>query len=86
MKGKASGKTDISSRFLASSCSVLVERVPEVRANTMSSAIRNSRVPPAIRNELREIPMMSRNPAPTSANSTHITSAITAALAAIFCL
>ena len=76
MKGKASGNTEMSSRVLASSCSLVVEWVPEVRANTMSSAIRNSRVPPAMRKELREIPMTSKNRAPTKANSTQMTSAI----------
>ena len=65
MKGNASGNTEMSSRFLASSCSRVVDLVPEVRANTMSSEIKNSSVPPAMRNELKEIPMMSRNRAPT---------------------
>jgi hypothetical protein len=71
---------------LASSFSVVVDFVPEVRANTMSSAIKKSSVPPAIRNELKEIPMTSRNLAPTSANNTQMTSAIVADLAAIFFL
>jgi len=86
MKGNASGNTEMSSRLLASSCSDVVERVPEGRANTMSSAIKNSRVPPAIRNAFRDIPMTSRNLAPTNANSTHIPNAITVALPAIFFL
>ena len=63
-----------------------VERVPEGRANTMSSAIKNSRVPPAMRNELREIPMMSKNFAPASANITEIAKAIAVDLPAIFFL
>ena len=42
MNGKASGNTEMSSRFLASSCSGVVERAPDVRANTTTSAIRNS--------------------------------------------
>ena len=76
----------MSSRVLASSFSVVVDWVPEVRANTMSREIKNSRVPPAMRNELNEIPMISRNLAPTNANSTQMTSAIAADLPAIFFL
>ena len=48
--------------------------------------IRNNSVPPAIRNELSEIPMMSRNRAPTNANSTQMMSAISACLAGHCCL
>ncbi len=80
------GKTEMSSRFLLSSCSGVVERVPEARAKTMSSAIRKRRVPPAMRNELREIPMISKNFAPTNANSTHIPHAMRVDLPAIFFL
>ena len=86
IKGNASGNTEMSSRFFASSCSGVVERVPDGRANTMSSAIKNSSVPPAIRNELREIPMMSKNLAPANANSTQMARAIAVALTAIFFL
>ena len=83
MKGNASGKTEISSRFSDSSRSGVVERVPDGRANTISSAIRNSSVPPAIRNELSSIPMRSRNFAPASANTKQIPSAIALALQAM---
>jgi len=41
-------------------------------ANTMSSAIRNNRLPPAMRKELKAIPMTARNRAPTSENSTQM--------------
>ena len=41
MNGKASGNTEMSSRLSDSSRSGWVDRVPEVRANTMSSEIRN---------------------------------------------
>ena len=84
MKGKASGNTEMSSRLRHSSSSGVVVRVPEGRANTISSAIRNSNTPPAIRNELSEMPMSSRNRAPTNANSTQIPREIAAALPAIF--
>ena len=86
MNGNASGNTEMSSRFMASSRSGMVDLVPEVRANTISSEIKNSRVPPAMRNELNEIPMMERNRAPPNANSTQIASAMAAALPAIFLL
>ena len=86
MKGNAKGNTEMSSRVLASSFSLVVDLVPEVRANTMSSAIKNSNVPPAMRNELNEIPMISKNRAPTNANSTQMISAIAADLPAIFFL
>ena len=86
MKGNARGNTEMSSRVLASSFSGVVDLVPDVRANTISSAIKNSSVPPAMRNELSEIPMMSRNFAPTNANRTQMINAIAAALPAIFFL
>ena len=69
MKGNARGKTEISARFLLSTFSSLEVRVPDSRANTISSAMRKSNKPPKILNESMEMPIALRNPAPTSANS-----------------
>src|SRR5882762_9918920 len=84
MKGNASGKTEISWRLSDSSRSDVVERVPEGCANTISSEIKKSKVPPAIRKELSAIPMTSRNFAPAIANTKQIPRAMALDLNAMF--
>src|SRR5882762_214715 len=73
MNGNASGKTEISARRRLSAASLLEVRVPDSRANTISSASRNNSKPPNMRNASRLMPMSLRNPAPPSANSSRIT-------------
>ena len=67
MKGKASGNTEMSARRRLSACSSDEVRVPDSRANTISSATRNSSRPPKMRNESMLMPMAPRKPAPLKA-------------------
>src|SRR5262245_33226676 len=83
MKGNASGKTETSLRLIPSTFSSGVVRVPDSRANTISSAIRNSMMPPAMRNASMLMPMILRNPAPPTANSRSTMPAMQTALSAI---
>src|SRR6266480_1817641 len=73
LRAAASGKTEISARRRLSAASLLEVRVPDSRANTISSASRNNSKPPNMRNASRLMPMSSRNAAPPSANSSRIT-------------
>ncbi len=50
MNGNASGNTEMSARRTLSARSLLEVRVPDSRAKTISSAMRNSSMPPKIRN------------------------------------
>ena len=72
MNGNASGNTEMSARFFASTRSFEVWRVPDSRAKTISSAIRNSMMPPAMRNASMLMPMTRRNQVPPTANSRNI--------------
>ena len=56
MNGNASGNTEISARRTLSARSLLEVRVPDSRANTISSAMRNSSSPPKMRNASILIP------------------------------
>ncbi len=83
MKGNASGNTEMSARRRLSACSSVEVRAPDSRANTISSASRNSNNPPKILNDSRLIPISSRNAAPPSANSSRMPAATTTAFAAM---
>ena len=83
MNGNASGKTEMSARLRLSAASLLEVRVPDSRANTISSASRNNNKPPNIRNASRLMPMRPRKGAPPRANSTRITADTPTALTAM---
>src|SRR5262245_42694816 len=85
MNGNASGKTEMSARRLLSTFSSLEVRVPDSRANTISSAMRKSNNPPKILNESMAMPIAARNPAPTSAKSRSIPLATNTDFRAILC-
>ena len=69
MSGNASGNTEMSSLKRASASSrPVVERPPDWRANTMSMAMRNKRMPPAILKAGRLIPRVCSSQAPMKAN------------------
>ncbi len=76
----------MSARFLLSTFSSLEVRVPDSRANTISSAMRKSNKPPKILNELIEMPIAARKPAPTSANIRRMRLATSTDFRAILCL
>ena len=69
----------MSARRLLSASSLLEVRVPDSRANTISSDSRNSSRPPKILNASRLMPMSSRNAAPPKAKSTRIAAATSTA-------
>ena len=75
----------MSARFLLSTFSSLEVRVPDSRANTISSAMRKSNRPPKILNESMAMPIAERNPAPTSAKSRSIPLATNTDFRAILC-
>ena len=83
MNGKASGNTEMSARRRLSACSSVEVRVPDSRANTISSATRNSSTPPKMRNESMLMPILARKPAPLSAKAMMIAAATSTDLMAM---
>src|SRR5215469_11827715 len=83
MNGNASGNTEMSARRRLSAASPEEVRVPDSRANTISSDRRNSSNPPKMRKASRLMPMRLRKDAPPSANSTRIAAATLTALSAM---
>ena len=74
---------DYSTPYMTTTLDLIVNTVPGDRANTISSAIRNSSSPPNMRNDSRLMLMILRNGSPSRANTVRITADIMTARRAI---